>query len=459
MESRIKKLFSENKNWEFVDELEKEIDCGIEVITERSNKIIHKADSKYKIVIRIRVKNKTEYKILHSKIMAGIGNFNIEKNNFVVFNENTGDYYGEHTGFTNASVRNTDNDFVLSYTKKQMEKITSLKDEYENRIKAYEEIGELFNIDCKKYYCSENTIARAIASKCMRCFDGCEHVSSKEYDFIDGACQGGLLYCKKGVFENCLKMDLNSAYPFAMQNDDFYFPMTVGSFKTISKIDTTQVGIYRLRINGDHFLFKKTKDNYYTTYHLEILDLLGIPYELENGVNALIWEETLKGKNAFGYMNNLFDMKAKGNKYAKAIMNVTWGSLTREKLVEIKLSELKEDQKPFVQKLDMDKQIALVMLDRNNWIIKAPHPYKFVTGRIKPFITSFVRLFLIKNILLPLHKANHKIYQINTDGFVTSATKEQIEQIYPVSSSFGHLKVEEEYKEFEIINLRKIISI
>ncbi len=87
MEQRIYNLWNKYNNWDFVHELEKTTGYGFDVQT-LSGKVIHKTEKK--IVISIRVKNKTSFDILQSRIMGGLHTFSKTHNNFVVCNEDTG---------------------------------------------------------------------------------------------------------------------------------------------------------------------------------------------------------------------------------------------------------------------------------------------------------------------------------------------------------------------------------
>lgn len=438
-----------------------------EVLTETSKKNLNEKveESNKKILLKVRIINKALLSLVQCPKIRAIYNFggndNDDENNeklksWVVYNEKTGEYYNKNIGLCNDDEKKAENNyFVINYTEKQMEKVTNLKDEYEKRAKGYKEITDHFGIDCESAFCCDVLVARMLAGNFLKYFNGWEHITFEEQFFLNGSFQGGITYCNKGKYNNVTKCDINSAYPFCMQSKTFRMPATVGTITTITEIDKSKLGIYKLNIKGSHFLFKRT-DGYYTSYHIEILDLLKIKYELAEGENAIIWDEWITGNDAFDYMNDLYEMKNNGNKYVKGIMNSTWGILSREKVTQIPLEDVTEKMKPFVVSIDIQNFTALVNLDGVNDKVKIPRPYKFVTARIKTFITSYVRMFFIKNILFPLHDQGHKIYQINTDGFITSATKEEIKNIYSVSAKMGDLKIEEEYEKCEIVHIRKI---
>lgn len=466
MEKKIQHLRETVGDEQLAHAIEK-LGYGVNISTKRKKDIHTEGD--HKIYINLRFENKNEFSLLASPNIRSMYNFGAKQSEegddelsmsqWVLYNSSTGDYYNDRIGLKHESKDGKPNGkyIIIECKKAGLE----LRDEYMRRKAGFAEISEIYGIDCEKYHCCDALVARVIAGHHLKIFHGWEHVTDEEAVFIKGAFCGQLIHCDTGVYEGVIKADVNSAYPFCMQSRTFRFPITIGTVMTIddvNDIDKRQLGIYKLKVKGKHFLFRKTHNDYYTNYDITILDLLKIEYEVvKQKYNAIVWDEFLRGDVAFGYMNDLYELKRNGNKYVKGPMISTWGVLSQEKIMKIS-GPVTEEMKPFIRNYYPESNTAEIYmdkyLDRNG-----ARTYKFATARIKPFMTSFMRLFMIKQILNPLLKLGCKIMQVNTDGFITDATPEQIGGVYPISKEMGALKIEKEYKKCRIENLINITEI
>lgn len=323
---------------------------------------------------------------------------------------------------------------------------------YQTRKKEFEEICEKFDLEKEKLLNHEVVIARKLAHRTLGAICGAEHVDDEEDDIIKGSIKGALTYCEKGSIANCFDYDVNALYPFLMSKTDLRFPVSK-PYKTqirtgeIKIKPSKKLEVYKLKILGEHKYWANTRDDYYNTYHIETLNLLNIPYEIM-GEEKWVYDEPIKSSTFFSYFDKLNELKIKNsNRFAKSVMSATWGALVRERNYEVNLSELHE--KSF-------KDIVQIRIDKGYAILRGgDKPYKHRSARLKPFLLAYARLFMLKNIVIPLEKNNHHVYLINTDAVITDAEPAQMNKIYPISEKMGDLKIEKILDGFhDIVHLR-----
>ena len=331
-----------------------------------------------------------------------------------------------------------------------------VKTAFEKRMRDFKEVCKTFDLDEEKMFNHEVVIARRLAYNTLSEINGCEYVTKEENIQIDGSVRGALTYFEKTSVADCYDYDVNSLYPFCMSKTDFRFPLRIAEKKKVKsnykiKVNPTKrLEIYKLKILGTHKYWRDTKDNYYNTYHIEILNLLGIEYEID-GNSKWVYNEPVKSSNIFSYFDKLYELKANNNKFAKMVMSSTWGALSREKAFEVRLEDLKETSLNDIVQIRIDKGYAVLNSSLSN------EPYKFKTARLKSFLLAYARLFMLKNIVLPLEERGHHVYLVNTDAVVTNANPDQMNFIYPISDAMGDLKIEKELKGVhDIVHLRSI---
>lgn len=455
-EKILNKSYEKTKDWKVTAELfeKKYKNIGVNVKKDRGDYIY---ESKRKLYLDIRVKSRKDKKYLTDVLIKNVaprkdGELLALVKEMVIIDESTGKAYSESKGYIETGDLGHDV-MKLVYNNRQMEKVKDLKTEHENRKTQVKEICDHFEIEA--YFFNEKLISKALYKKFNASVCGCEHVTNDEYDYVDGACQGAIMYCDNDVeFDKAIKYDVNSFYASVMKNKTFCYPLGVGSFVTLKKIeDTDKPAIYQLKINGSHKYWKNT-GGFYTNYHVKILDLLKISYELLNkDNNALVWDNYVTGDKSFKYLEELYEFKKNGNKYAKDIINTTWGILSREAEWEIPEEDYKASMASRVVRFNFDKQTVTLTKDTK---------YRHVTGRLKPFVLSMGRLLMIEDYLLPLEKQNKKIYWVNTDGFITDASEKDVQTyiLDDIGDNIGELKIEKKYdKKHQVVNMRKIVEV
>ena len=292
-------------------------------------------------------------------------------------------------------------------------------------------------------------ISRALFDKMNKHVRGIEKVTIDEAKILDGAYRGPLKYVDKDIeINDAIKYDVSSYYPYVMSQTEFMFPVTEGVLKKTNK--SYPLEIRKLKIIGNHKYFRRTESDYYDTYQIELMDILGVEYE-ETNEPKLCYKHPIKGKDLFGYFDDLYDMKQNGNKFAKLMMNATHGQLSRKKEYEIPGDNLQERDKPNV--IDYDEK-------RDIFILSSEQPFKFEYGRIKNFLASYIRLHLVKTYLMPIREKGFDVYLSNVDSILTNATKKEMKRLgFSFGNNMGDLKVEQRYEgKWQIKTMFKVVE-
>jgi hypothetical protein len=436
MEKVIEILNTEQYTEETFKKLDDEVSFGVSAKTEKG-KVIYTSKKNVYIMISIISQKNRKYKIIESsdKKMKDIKCVVEEK--LALYNQELKKYCYDNGEKVILTRQEPDRDeFRIVLTESE-----EMKKEYKTRVKHMQEIAELFSLDASKSCYMATTLSRNIAYCTLKHINGAEHIGEAEAIYIDGASRGALHYADKGrVIEKCFDYDVNSMYTYLLTSTDFEFPIRSG--KEIPIDDECDNCIYKLNVLGKHRFWADTPDNFYNKYQMELLKLLKIPYEIVGNVKYS-YDSVIKASDVFGYMKKIYATKTDENKpYVKEVLNTTWGILSRKKVYEIPFADYKNTRN------HNDRDIIRLDLNRGVFIMRSDSkPYKHVTGRLKTFLLSYSRLWIVKNILIPLEQKGFEIYQVNTDGFITNAKQAEMTQIYPMSSEMGHLKLEKEFKE------------
>ena len=167
-----------------------------------------------------------------------------------------------------------------------------------------------------------------------------DNIKQVEAEFINKSSHGALMYSEKGIFDNIYKYDVVSMYPSIMASGQM-FPIREGELKNINKYEFNKnnfvpFGIYRCIIKGTNKLFKFNKHNFYTHIDIKQARELNLYIELveDKEPNFLYYsrEKLITGNEIFKqYVEELFELKHKGIKQIKPILNILWGALTETK--------------------------------------------------------------------------------------------------------------------------------
>lgn len=448
----LKKLYRTQKlTKDTTPSVEHQLGLGLQIKTAEQNKRLGKKilinETIRDVFMDVRIKNKTTFELKCSKTGDGIRSLNptgIPTLNYMPLAISLGStYYCKRDGESSTLPKG----HKVIDLKHLM--YGSLEEEFYGRIKDLTEACAFFGVDASKYNYNERTLTRVICYSNVKYLQGCQHVTLQESEILDGAMVGALNYadCNRS-FANGYGYDVNSFYPFVMSHTDFRFPVTEGKWtsKPSSRLfDEAPLEVRKLEILGTHKYWRNSPDNYYDTYQMQLLDLLGIPYKAVDD-RCLRYSEPVKSSTLFSYFDDLYEMKKNGNKHAKLLLNSCHGQLSRKKDFEVDADTIRDEL--------LEKVVGYVE-SRNTFVIRDERPFKFVFGRIKNFLYSYVRLSLVRDYILPIEEKGFEIYQIKTDGFTTNAPP----SVVTLGKNMGDLKLEKEFEgNWRVKNTKQIID-
>jgi hypothetical protein len=242
-----------------------------------------------------------------------------------------------------------------------------------------------------------------------------EDITQDETKFIEESSGGAITYWEPFKGE-CYSVDINSCYPYVMKQNNHYFPIKQGEFKTIKQYKK-EFGIYRCKIlnptNKIIKLFAFNRNNYYTHIDIEQALEYGLTYELiqDGQPNFLYYSKDKLMNGAFlfkNYMDELYSLKSK-SKMAKSLLNILWGALSEKntkKFINNCHDELDLEDCEMTDLHFTGNQIHLKIINYGD------DYYKTNYARIKPFVLSYGRNQCYKQF-----KGHEKdIVRIHTDG-------------------------------------------
>jgi hypothetical protein len=193
-------------------------------------------------------------------------------------------------------------------------------------------------------------------------------------------------------------------------------------------------GIYRVKIeytNKDFTnIFNFSSDNHYTSstlYYLnKIKDKYGLKLTLLDDYDDYDYNCYTYNKNDLILGKNLFNDWFKAletirkqfpkNRLVKHLMSSLWGSLSSYKKIYISEDEIENYDISYIDDNEKSEYKILNHIDDKYKIVKSSNAYNYGLARIKPFLTAFGRLKIMKFI----HKYDieKSLVRIHTDGLV-----------------------------------------
>jgi hypothetical protein len=217
--------------------------------------------------------------------------------------------------------------------------------------------------------------------------------------------------------------DKNSAYPSALTDSKFSFPLQAGEFKTIEQLpDALNYGIYRVIIHPSidphiNKLFRFNTENYYTHYDISTARELNLKIELikDEEANALLYPKRINAHQYFGeFVYEMYSLKSE-NPLAKDIINSLWGRLCQKiirKSIPKPSHEINIDE-------DEHEIINLEILPNDNhkiYYVKKDKVFKYKHARIGAFLTAYVR----KQMANKMFPFRENIVKCHTDSIVST---------------------------------------
>lgn len=303
-----------------------------------------------------------------------------------------------------------------------------------------------------------------------------EFPTYKEYQWM-AKTSAQLLYCDKDYEGEIIAYDKNCYYASVMSDACFKIPIREGieiQIKTLEeaiinnnkKVKQFKYGLYRCKILGssikniiDCALFKVNPHNIYTHIDLQTASKLDYEMELiidEDKPNFLYYkeEDLMNGNELFGELiNHLYQLRlnaesSNAKKFIKNIISSGWGMLSQveTKNIHYTLGDDVDIPKGYVIYSDTCQPFDITQ--RTMKIMSIDKPYKTRYARIKPFLFSYTRNFLAREIM----PYREDVVRIHTDGiYVKKSCDYKIE----TGKGLGQWKIELDnvYINIENVNL------
>lgn len=271
-----------------------------------------------------------------------------------------------------------------------------------------------------------------------------DKIQLDEYNMIQKTTIGPLLYGDKKTVKNHHMYDINSSYPYILQAEGFMFPTKIGRHCKLNKV--SGYGFFHVKLLNqsaiNYKLFKTNDDEWYTHIDIKILDMNNYSYELYDGeFNAYIYDDEclLSSKLIFGkIINDLYELKNKGNKYAKRCLNSLWGISCWQKTQTVNLTP---------ENLEIyDEVIKLIHpIKKTIDIVNKEQPFTSSYARIKPFLLAQARFNIscvIKKVL-DYDGGKYDVCRVHTDSIMTNMEPKQFATIARVDDCIGNWKTDD----------------
>ena len=296
--------------------------------------------------------------------------------------------------------------------------------------------GKKHKLDYKKYYNHNNAVSQYFLSKTDKTLiNSFMPINEQEFYILEQCYNAGLITINdkyKNELTECYGVDFSRYYTHLFL--DIKIPFGEGKIKTINELSNNlEFGIYRVKItySNEDFtnVFNFSKTSHYTSSTLkalfEIQDDYGLKFELlqpdeDFNYNCLIYDNDclINGKKIFNdWYKSLENIRKKypKNKLIKFLMSSLWGILCGFKKVYIPREKEKEYDMTHKTSVEPSEYKIIDIADNGDYItVDTKDPYKYNLARIKPFLTGFGRLKILK--LLHNNDLVKNVVRIHTDG-------------------------------------------
>jgi hypothetical protein len=304
---------------------------------------------------------------------------------------------------------------------------------------VHEKTKKRFKLDYKKYFNHKDAVYQYFLSRINKSIlDEFEPTTEDEFYIFEKCYNAGLITLNKDFKDKeiqCFGNDYSKYYPNLLL--DIKIPQKAGVKSHLKNVEygKLQFGIYRVKItykdNRFTNIFNFSKHNHYNSttlnYLYTIKDKFGLEFDLLevdelNDYNALLYDDKylLKGekifKNWFKSLTALLKEYPK-NKLLKHLVSSLWGVIVSYK--KVYLNDITEYDAEFNDSEEKSEYRILDMTDDGAYkCVKTLEPYNYNLSRIKPFLTSFARLKIMKVVLE--NNLLDNLVRIHTDCITTN---------------------------------------
>ena len=298
--------------------------------------------------------------------------------------------------------------------------------------------NKFYHLDYKKYFSHNDAVYYFFSSKLSKeKLELFESVNEEEFYIFERCLNSGLICLNldyKNIPTDCYGYDFSRYYTNLLL--DLKIPMCPGIKRKLDNLDFDNLdfGIYRIKIeytNKDFTnIFNFSSENHYTSstiYYLnKIKDKYGLKLTLlddyiDYDYNCYTYNKNdlILGKTLFNDWFKALETIRKEfpkNRLVKHLMSSLWGTLCSYKKIYISEDEIENYDISYIDDNEKSEYKILNHIDDKFKIVKSINAYNYGLARIKPFLTAFGRLKIMKFI----HKCDieKSLVRIHTDGLV-----------------------------------------
>jgi hypothetical protein len=313
---------------------------------------------------------------------------------------------------------------------KWVEEIKSVKIQVGRKKKYY-------YLNYKKYFNHNDAVYYYFSSKlCKEKLELFEPINEDEFYIFERCLNSGLI-CLNLDYKNkptqCYGYDFSRYYTNLLLS--LRIPTSQGRKLTLDKVDFSNLefGIYRVKIeytNKDFTnIFNFSSENHYTSSTLSYLNKIKETYGLtltlltddEFDYNAYIYDkdDLILGKTLFNdWFKSLEKIREQfpKNRLVKHLMSSLWGTLCSFKKINIPEDDIQNYDASYIDDEEPSEYKIIKHTDYCYKVVKSSNAYNYGLARIKPFLTAFGRLKIMKFI----HHCDVEkhLIRIHTDGLV-----------------------------------------
>lgn len=451
----------EIKHW---DKIEKSANVGIFIHCDYQR--TPKIDAKRNIHIKLLDEHYSPYINLNNKNI--IFKYNKEAE-IRVYSKIKGvmTYYDGETTTTSENKERNNKYIDIKYDniKKRVDdkwvKIDTLEEAHKEAVKQAEQCKKYSSINIYKSGWVNRTFLYYFFWELEKVGIKLEDIEPYEVPFLEGATCGAYMFVEKGQYKKVYDYDRKCHYSSVLTDNKLFLPIGKGilGHKTTENIEKStnnrfSYGIYKCQIEYKEEYKNKFRYNnikgYYTHVSLATAYDLGLKItmadEIYNFIGYPLSEKLLvKAHIMFDNLTRWFYGLKKEHSdvyFFKSLLSTNWGVLSqyKKKFNKSKDGEVTLEEDDKIHSAEHNGKYAEYVT------VSSLNPYKYATGRWKPFVLDYGRRYMFVNVL----QKYDSIVKMNTDGFLST---KKISEFENNKGNIGDIVNVGEYKNIELINM------
>lgn len=314
------------------------------------------------------------------------------------------------------------------YVVPMFKKHKSVIESYNKFIADCKEVETEIKMDMAKFGYDLPTISRHLFQQFTKHIEiEFDEIEEEEARWMKKCFNGGLVYAKKGTYDQLFGYDFRGQYGAILTSSQFQIPVRKGEAKILNELpNKLGYGIYRIKIESKNEeakkLFSFNFENHYTHISVQSARMLmkkgfidSIQLIQDGQANAYIYPEDALTKSTVifdKYIDRIQKLKQAfpDNFVAKMLMSLIWGTLCKKVKETRKNIQDNEDVTGF----DYEEIIPCKDGIKGLKLVKSEGiQYRYPLARMMAFLTSKARDKLVNILLSNLEN----VVSVQTDGF------------------------------------------